>query len=119
MFMFNVKVSGQNKNRHVIGYLLCRVMTGRHDVIEYMMQVLGHARCQRIRLPYEVVPTFRLRRVGPVRDGCQQVVSNQRRRALSGLAVERLAHVAGACVRAITGIRDISKHLISNTSNKY
>ena len=45
MFMFNINGSGQNKNRYVIGYLLWRVMTGRHDVIEYMMQVPGHARC--------------------------------------------------------------------------
>jgi len=38
-------VTGQNKNRYVIGYMLWRVMTGRHGVIEYMMQVPGRARC--------------------------------------------------------------------------
>lgn len=36
---------GQNKNKYVLGYLMWRVMTGRHERIEYMMQVPGHARC--------------------------------------------------------------------------
>ena len=33
------------QNRNILGYLRWRVMTGRHGVIEYMMQVPGHARC--------------------------------------------------------------------------
>ena len=37
--------TGQNKNRYLIGYFTWRVMTGRHDVIEYHMQIPGHARC--------------------------------------------------------------------------
>lgn len=36
---------GQNKNRYIIGYLLWRVMTGRHEEIELMMQIPGHTRC--------------------------------------------------------------------------
>ncbi|KAH3796610.1 hypothetical protein DPMN_150179 [Dreissena polymorpha] len=35
----------QNKNRYLICYFTWRVMTGRHDVIEYHMQIPGHARC--------------------------------------------------------------------------
>ncbi|KAH3785432.1 hypothetical protein DPMN_163522 [Dreissena polymorpha] len=35
----------QNKNRFLIGYFTWRVMTGRHDVIEYHMLIPGHARC--------------------------------------------------------------------------
>lgn len=41
----NFSFSGQNKNRYVIGYFMWRVMTGRHDSIEYLMQIPGHARC--------------------------------------------------------------------------
>ncbi|XP_053386664.1 uncharacterized protein LOC128550843 [Mercenaria mercenaria] len=36
---------GQNKNQYVIGYFMWRVMTGRHQEIEYHMQIPGHARC--------------------------------------------------------------------------
>ncbi|XP_053392013.1 uncharacterized protein LOC128554725 isoform X2 [Mercenaria mercenaria] len=35
----------QNKNQYVIGYFMWRVMTGRHQEIEYHMQIPGHARC--------------------------------------------------------------------------
>ena len=38
-------VSGQNKNQYVLGYFMWRVMTGRHQTIEYLMQIPGHARC--------------------------------------------------------------------------
>ena len=62
----------------------------------YMMQVPGHARCLVDSGFASLKKLFQLRHIGPVGDGCQQVVSNQRRRALSGLAEERLAHVPGA-----------------------
>ena len=35
----------QNKNKHVLGYFMWRVMTGQHYTIEYLMQIPGHARC--------------------------------------------------------------------------
>ena len=38
-------VSGQNKNQYVLGYFMWRVLTGRHQEIEYLMQIPGHARC--------------------------------------------------------------------------
>ncbi|XP_052265542.1 uncharacterized protein LOC127868025 isoform X2 [Dreissena polymorpha] len=37
--------TGQNKNKFVVGYLMWRVMTGKHRKIEYQMQIPGHARC--------------------------------------------------------------------------
>ncbi|XP_062603492.1 uncharacterized protein LOC134282462 [Saccostrea cucullata] len=37
--------SGQNKNQYVLAYLCWRVMTGRHEEIEYSMQIPGHTRC--------------------------------------------------------------------------
>ncbi|XP_052274560.1 uncharacterized protein LOC127874348 [Dreissena polymorpha] len=36
---------GQNKNKFFVGYLMWRVMTGKHRKIEYQMQIPGHARC--------------------------------------------------------------------------
>ncbi|XP_053377451.1 uncharacterized protein LOC128547883 [Mercenaria mercenaria] len=36
---------GQNKNRYLLGYLMWRILTGRQDSIEYLMQVPGHAKC--------------------------------------------------------------------------
>ena len=38
----NLCISGQ-KNPHVLGYMMWRVMTRRNDQIELMMQVPGHA----------------------------------------------------------------------------
>ena len=37
--------SGQNKNQYVMGYFMRRVLTCRHQEIEYLMQIPGHARC--------------------------------------------------------------------------
>lgn len=45
MTCISMYVTGQNKNRYLIGYLVWRIMTGRNDSIEYLMQVPGHARC--------------------------------------------------------------------------
>ncbi|XP_060601134.1 uncharacterized protein LOC132754508 isoform X3 [Ruditapes philippinarum] len=36
---------GQNKNYYMLGYLMWRVLSGRQEKIEYMMQIPGHARC--------------------------------------------------------------------------
>lgn len=36
--------TGQNKNQYMLGYLCWRVMTGRHEEIEYSMQIPGHTR---------------------------------------------------------------------------
>ena len=36
--------SGQNKNRHVLAYLMWRVLTGRHKNITLSFQIVGHAK---------------------------------------------------------------------------
>ena len=46
MLLYNYfSLLGQNKNKYVIGHMMWRVMTGRHEKIEYCMQIPGHARC--------------------------------------------------------------------------
>lgn len=44
-FLHADNCSGQNKNQYMLGYLCWRVMTGRHEEIEYSMQIPGHTRC--------------------------------------------------------------------------
>ena len=36
--------SGQNKNRHVIAYLMWRVLTGRHKQITLSFLIVGHTK---------------------------------------------------------------------------
>ncbi|XP_052820507.1 uncharacterized protein LOC128246360 [Mya arenaria] len=37
--------TGLNKNKYLVGYFMWRVMTGQHSTIEYLMQIIGHAKC--------------------------------------------------------------------------
>ncbi|KAH3730543.1 hypothetical protein DPMN_056533 [Dreissena polymorpha] len=41
----SMRIIVQVRTRNAIGYFTWRVMTGRHDVIEYHMQIPSHARC--------------------------------------------------------------------------
>lgn len=36
---------GQNKNQYVIGFFMWRVMTKQHNIIEFKIQIPGHAPC--------------------------------------------------------------------------
>jgi len=38
-------ILGQNKNRYVVGYLLWRVATNRHQERSLHMQIPGHTKC--------------------------------------------------------------------------
>jgi len=114
--MFNINVSGQNKNRFVIGYLLWRVMTGRHDVIEYMMLVPGHARCL-VDSGFASLKKLFRRFDCDALDQLETVVNKS---SATNVAVRYQAWqwrdwrtFLEPCVRAITGIRYSSEHLIS------
>jgi len=104
--------------RYVIGYLLRRVMTGRNCVIEYMMQVPGHAQCLVDSGFTSIKKLFRHSDCN-VLDWLEaafillSVIIYQRRLSLSGPAVARLAGIPSISLNGI----HIYNNMWSNIDN--